>query len=411
MSLPIPFESLLPPASESHIATRSSLWSEALQFIAYVSKILQKSRETASAEKNTLFLHVDEFGMQRNIVGQGAQSKVLIAGGYGANNEGSTPSFSKYALKTTLPSKREDGEVDYMALRRTRFHNALAEIRVLTCPPLATHQSIVTFLGVAWENDEEVGSDQSVHPSIAIEQAEMGSLSEYLNTRSGASEQLDYEVKRSLALCVALGLDVLHESGIVHGDVKPDNVLVFVDTKMPGGVRAKLTDFGHSVFIHENGDLEDSKEAKEFIAPLGTRDWNAPEIRPKVDTTSSQSIYLSANEIFLTDIYSFGLLYWSLLLNGADCFDCIPGVQQAVTAQDLTTRSRLIEQNMEGNFMKHWAYTSVKSFGTWQGSDKDAIYKEEAGHIFDWTLDSLLEERANQLGKLFVSFPDTALQR
>jgi hypothetical protein len=66
---------------------------------------------------------------------------------------------------------------------------------------------------------------------------------------------------------------------------------------------------------------------------------------------------------------------------------------------------------MEGNFMKHWAYTSVKSFGTWQGSDKDAIYKEEAGHIFDWTLDSLLEERANQLGKLFVSFPDTALQR
>ena len=100
----------------------------------------------------------------------------------------------------------------------------------MTYPPLASHQSIVNFLGVSWENDEEVGSDQSMHPSIVIEQVELGSLSEFLLTTRGPDKKiLEYEVKRSLGMCIAFGLDALHECRIVRGDIKPGNVLFFTD--------------------------------------------------------------------------------------------------------------------------------------------------------------------------------------
>lgn len=103
---------------------------------------------------------------------------------------------------------------------------------------------------------------------------------------------------------------------------------------MPGEIRAKLTDFGHCVFMYQNRDSSDLEENKKFEAPLGTPEWNALELRSNTSIFDSQTIYLTANEMILTDIYSFGLVYWSILLNGADGFDCIPEVQQAGVGKD-----------------------------------------------------------------------------
>ena len=53
------------------------------------------------------------------------------------------------------------------------------------------------------------------------------------------------EVKLKLVLDAAKGLAYLHANGILHRDIKPDNVLVFsLDEELD--VDGKLTDFGSS---------------------------------------------------------------------------------------------------------------------------------------------------------------------
>jgi serine/threonine protein kinase len=163
---------------------------------------------------------------------------------------------------------------------------------------LASHQSIVNFLGLLWENEEEIGPKQNVFPGILIEQADLGSLDQFLlRTRYNPQDNLSYEVKRSLDLCVALGHDVLRTCGIVHGDLKPDKILVFIDAGMPGGVRAKLTDFGLSVFLvadeHEAADQTNAK----FIPAFATWDWNAPELLTFRAGRNESHGYLIAEEM------------------------------------------------------------------------------------------------------------------
>ncbi len=46
---------------------------------------------------------------------------------------------------------------------------------------------------------------------------------------------------------VAIGLDLLHQFGYIHGDVKPDNFLIEGDLHGTGQVTAKITDFGMTV--------------------------------------------------------------------------------------------------------------------------------------------------------------------
>lgn len=91
---------------------------------------------------------------------------------------------------------------------------------------------------------------------------------------------------------VVAGVQYLHELGMSHGDIKPQNVLV-------SGDRAKITDFGSSILpedmytrTRENG---------------GTILYSAPEI---VGTTRRGR---GREEIFRADIYSLGVLLYHLV--------------------------------------------------------------------------------------------------
>ena len=55
------------------------------------------------------------------------------------------------------------------------------------------------------------------------------------------------DTARQIVKMIASGLEHCHISGVAHGDLKPDNILVDVDLADPGKItNLKLTDFGFS---------------------------------------------------------------------------------------------------------------------------------------------------------------------
>jgi serine/threonine protein kinase len=97
---------------------------------------------------------------------------------------------------------------------------------------------------------------------------------------------------------VAKGLNALHNCGIIHSDVKAENVLVCTDEKL--GLIAKIADFGFS--LAEAGDGA--------RLPGGTVPWNAPEWLE----------WIPADKLSKTDIYSFGLLVWKVMTKADNPF-------------------------------------------------------------------------------------------
>ena len=85
--------------------------------------------------------------------------------------------------------------------------------------------------------------------------------------------------------------------GIVHGDIKPKNVLVFKDA-VTRKITVKVADFGYSTLtVGQSGKV---------LLPK-SRPWNAPE---------HHFGELAAHEAKKTDVYSFGMLcFWLLFGN------------------------------------------------------------------------------------------------
>jgi serine/threonine-protein kinase len=84
------------------------------------------------------------------------------------------------------------------------------------------------------------------------------------------------EGRLSVARVATIGTQLLgalsaaHRAGIVHRDIKPDNVVL---CRMEGGEVAKLLDFGTAKLMHEARDLQLTREG----VLLGTLSYMAPE--------------------------------------------------------------------------------------------------------------------------------------
>lgn len=175
------------------------------------------------------------------------------------------------------------------------MQSVLTEFHSLINPSLFKHPNVIDFLGIAWGSNPF----SSLHklPALVVEYADHGTLSKLLATH----KDLDFDIKHLLCLDVARGLSALHEAGLVHGDIKADNVLIF--TGSDRRFLAKISDFGFSIIA--------ATESSE-VWMGGTDPWRAPEIRNgpiKLDNAGK------------TDIYSFGLLAWLISCNGQKPFD------------------------------------------------------------------------------------------
>ncbi|MEA2182156.1 MAG: eukaryotic-like serine/threonine-protein kinase [Solirubrobacteraceae bacterium] len=151
--------------------------------------------------------------------------------------------------------------------------------RVARAVAQLNHPHIVGVIDAGEEGDPEYPT-----PYIVFEYVE----GETLKDRIRRHGRLPVPEAIAYAIEVARGLGAAHACGIVHRDVKPQNVLV------DGEGAAKVTDFGIARSLHQEGLTADGRV-------LGTTDYVSPE-QALGQAVSGQS-----------DLYSLGIVLFEML--------------------------------------------------------------------------------------------------
>ncbi|EMD43202.1 serine/threonine kinase, putative [Entamoeba histolytica HM-3:IMSS] len=121
---------------------------------------------------------------------------------------------------------------------------------------------------------------------MVTEYAEFGSLQDMMKKEKNIQIRLFMKIK--ILIDAAKGISYLHSNGILHRDIKPDNILV-LSIDESSKVNGKLTDFGSSRNINM------MMTNMTFTKGIGTPTYMAPEIL-------QQQKYKKT-----ADIYSFGI--------------------------------------------------------------------------------------------------------
>lgn len=147
------------------------------------------------------------------------------------------------------------------------------------------------------------------HVAFWMEFVPGGALSSLVKSLDGP---LAENVAKSYIRQVLHGLAYLHSHGIVHRDVKADNVLVDSD-----GI-VKLADFGSSKVVrrHRNGSTNNSIEARASYTDtmVGTPYWMAPEVVTLNEASDNGKGEEGYNH--RADVWSLGILACEILSQG-----------------------------------------------------------------------------------------------
>ncbi|KAI9761607.1 MAG: hypothetical protein M1840_001747 [Geoglossum simile] len=221
-------------------------------------------------------------------------------------NRGGSCVVSRKAIATPTPSNIARGQTNNLEesiiVKRTRqgilepqssaLRSFITELRVRAHLPLRLHPNIVDLKGVAWDFEDD--GRKIPRPLLLEELAVERSLSHFWATRN--LTRMPFKVKVDLCLDIANGLLALHSCDIAHGDVKPDNILVFPRPGSQDAYMAKLTDFGHSVFAYEG----------RTALPAFTLQYSAPE--------ANEDRALTFQDMKQTDVYSYGLVVLAVVI-------------------------------------------------------------------------------------------------
>jgi serine/threonine protein kinase len=160
-------------------------------------------------------------------------------------------------------------------------------------PSNSIAENIIGLLGLDFQEDYD--NFKVAWPVLLMEYAEYGTLDTFQQDIN-----LEPVLIRRLLLDIALGLRALHDSNIIHGDMKSENVLICGHDRRK--YVAKLSDFGFALI---NPTLDEKHQL-----PGCTRLWSAPESGNQLAVEGLQRI----------DVFSFGLTVWRVILNCPDPF-------------------------------------------------------------------------------------------
>lgn len=193
---------------------------------------------------------------------------------------------------------------------RRRLQSVILELRIMRHAPLRSHPNIVPVFGYGWN----MRATQIV-PYLLVQYAPYGTLRQYLQHSRTA---ISITHKEILLGDVAAAISALHLCGIIHGDIKLDNVLVFHSWDRPAKSIAKIADFGHSLVISEKENSE-----RPPMRYGGTFIYNAPEVHNQKDCP------IDRNALHKCDVWAFGILIWETFLNGDEYVKHIPNFESS----------------------------------------------------------------------------------
>ena len=174
------------------------------------------------------------------------------------------------------------------ARNRKVWTSMAIELQILRNQHLSMHPNIVSLLGVCWQ---DLGAQKpEVMPAFVLEAALMDLEAFMVPGKACTSRKL-----LGLAIDVSAGVRALHDVGIIHCDLKPNNILIFKDVALE--YIAKVADFGSALLLT-------TVQAQGEVRPsAATSFWQAPECKKP----------LNANGLIKSDIYSLGLIVWNLV--------------------------------------------------------------------------------------------------
>ncbi|KAL8664465.1 MAG: hypothetical protein Q9202_003015 [Teloschistes flavicans] len=185
--------------------------------------------------------------------------------------------------------------------RRNDVHHAHREISRLCHPLLQRHPNIVNLIswGISLDALESVSLNSLSTPLLILERAYCD-LGQFI--RSENYDIASYEFLCDRCLEVGRGLTAVHLAGIIHGDLKLENILLFQNDGPSETIwTAKLCDFGSAVPI--------SFDARETSRYLGSDTWLPPECyeRNLIGRPMPESL-------IPCDIFVYGLVVWAVFV-------------------------------------------------------------------------------------------------
>ncbi|KAF2650287.1 TPR-like protein, partial [Lophiostoma macrostomum CBS 122681] len=177
---------------------------------------------------------------------------------------------------------------------------------VLWHPDIRNHPNILELQGICWDmplNNEsgieatprQLSKHTNVWPVLVFEQSHFGDMYHFAKLPIGR----ELGIKARLKMCLDIGNAIAHmqSRGIIHGDIKPQNVLIFRNND--GSFTARAADFGFSTMYTNYND--------QIVLPESWP-WYAPECHEYAEFSPQQAAK--------TDVFSFGLLcLWFLFEN------------------------------------------------------------------------------------------------
>lgn len=257
------------PASDRTKTHYASVNDDFITVVAQISSVVLSTRGGISLEQTQQYLN----GL--DTLGQGATFNVKAVKRMGGRQLPWEASSAEFREDLVYKRLRRFPPVS-AAQRAQQLQSIILEIQVLSYPPLREHENIVNLVGLGFEPCFYGSPDP--WPVLLLERAQYGTLAD-LQQRN---QSLSTQAKLELSLDIAFGLYAIHQNGIVHGDVKSENILIFQHDERE--YVAKVADFGFAML----------SERTCAVRPQGTFPWQAPEVLSRQ--------YLSTGDMALGDV-------------------------------------------------------------------------------------------------------------
>src|ERR1700689_4495286 len=202
-------------------------------------------------------------------VGGFAVLKRLGAGGMGQVYGAEDTTLKRFVAIKRMALQSESGEAD-----RKRLLKEAQRASALNHPNVGSVYDVVEHAGERW---------------LVMEYIEGETL------RHRLDEPISAEEFFSIATQCCEGLQAAHEKGIVHGDIKPENIML-----TPAN-RVKILDFGVARRAWSSNPDDATKSMETMTAAGGTPAYMAPEV------------LLQKPDDGRSDIFSLGLVFYEML--------------------------------------------------------------------------------------------------